>query len=215
MCEYECECIFCMCKCNLFFVILFCKIEFCMCKCICICMCKAFSFGATPGYYSAMVCGRRDRGWSGGWQQLELFYEDLFLYGPGFGYFPHPAKYKVMRWRMILCWYLYKCVRRNAKIKSTTKNTPPPQNRTACCSHPLLSLLWLYRYCTNINEVLNTVFQGILYHVIEKFSGGYISQIIDNHLQYRSSFLTESNPEQFCSKWSTGNNHTPIDSIWY
>ena len=138
MCEYDCECIFCMCKYNLFFVILFCKIEFCMCKCICICMCKDFSFGATPGCYSAMVCWRRHRGWSGGWQQLELFYEDLFLYGPGFGYFPHPAKYKVMRWRMILCWYLYKCVRRNAKIKSTTKNTRP---------HKIELLAALIHYC--------------------------------------------------------------------
>ena len=35
-----------------------------------------------------------DAAGAGRWQQLGLFYEDLLLYGPGFGYNPNPAKCK-------------------------------------------------------------------------------------------------------------------------
>ena len=33
---------------------------------------------------------------AGGWEQLGLFYENLLLYGPAFGYVPNPAKCKVV-----------------------------------------------------------------------------------------------------------------------
>ena len=41
-------------------------------------------------------CFVDDAAEDGRWQQLELFYEELLLYEPGFWYFPNSAKYKVV-----------------------------------------------------------------------------------------------------------------------